>query len=64
MGNKITFLQYCKANPFFYVGMGFVTVLATASFYLGETGGIAAGVFFCIVGIALVLGQVLSYKRL
>lgn len=61
---KISFFQYCKANPMWFVGIVIFSVLATVSFLLGEAGGILAGCFFCFSGAALIIGQVLSYRKL
>jgi len=61
---KLTFWQYCKANPMWFVAMAFFIGMASVSFYLGEASGIGAGIFFSIVGSVLVLGQIRSYQKL
>lgn len=61
---NLTFWEYCKKNAMWFVAMGFCVGLATVSFALGETGGVAAGIFFSAVGIIALVLQVNSYRKL
>ena len=61
---KITFLAYCKANPMWFVGIFFFVFLTIAALAEGSDAGKYVALFMCFCGLVLIIGQIVSYRKL
>lgn len=64
MDTKISFWAYCKANPAWFVGLLFFVSLTTACMEEGSDAGKYMALFMGFCGLVLIIGQIVSYRKL